>query len=60
MLKYKGNKYLLGVPARDLTDDEVEKFGGEEALLATGVYIRVETKMAKPPTENKSIKDKEK
>jgi hypothetical protein len=39
MLKYIGNgDFVTGIPARDLTEDEVESFGGEQALLATGLY----------------------
>lgn len=34
MLKYVGNGFALpGVPARDLTDEEVEAAGGEAFLL---------------------------
>jgi len=39
MLKYIGkNEALAGVPARDLTDEEVEAYGGEKMLLASGLY----------------------
>ena len=38
MLKYKGNGALVGVPARDLSDEEVEAYGGERMLLASGLY----------------------
>lgn len=38
MLKYIGNRFIPGIPARDLTDDEVEKHGGEKKLVATGLY----------------------
>ena len=41
MLKYKGNGALVGVPARDLTDEEVEAYGGERVLLASGLYEKV-------------------
>lgn len=41
MLKYVGDgSWLPGVPARDLTDEEVKEFG-EEQLLATGLYGKV-------------------
>ena len=42
-LKYTGGGYggfVGNVPARDLTDDEVKAHGGEESLLATGLYER--------------------
>lgn len=39
MLKYIGTgDFLQGVPARDLSAEEVECYGGREALLATGLY----------------------
>lgn len=37
-LVYVGDGFLPGVPARDLSADEVELYGGVEALLATGLY----------------------
>lgn len=47
MLKYVGNGASLpGVPARDLTDEEVEALGGEEKLIATGLYARVQEEKA--------------
>lgn len=43
MLIYNGGGYggsLPLIPARNLTDEEVERLGGEKALLATGLYER--------------------
>lgn len=37
MLKYNGKGFLTGVPARDLTDDEVNQFG-KDKLLKSGLY----------------------
>lgn len=37
-LKYIGTGFLRGVPRRDLSDAEVEKHGGEEFLVGTGLY----------------------
>lgn len=37
-MTYRGAGFVLGVPARDLTEDEVKALGGEKALLATGLY----------------------
>lgn len=37
MLKYLGKGFLRGVPARDLKDDEVRKFGANY-LLRSGLY----------------------
>ncbi len=48
MLKWIGNtkgiEGLPDIPARDLTDDEVERLGGEAVLLATGLYERITSK----------------
>lgn len=38
MLKYKGEGYLVGVPARNLTDEEVKKYG-KSRLLQSGLYV---------------------
>ncbi len=38
-LKYVGKGvFIAGIPARDLTQDEVNSFGGEEYLIGTGLY----------------------
>lgn len=41
MLKWIGNQKgiegIVGIPARDLTDEEVKQYG-EKALLDTGLY----------------------
>lgn len=38
-LKYrKGTAFIAGIPARDLTEEEVEKFGGAEILVNTSLY----------------------
>jgi hypothetical protein len=50
-LKYEGNSILPGVPARDLTAEEVEQYGGEKFLIGTGLY--------KATTPEKSDKKKE-
>ena len=39
MLKYKGGGFLRGVPARDLKDYEVEKFG-HSFLVRSGLYYQ--------------------
>lgn len=47
MLIYTGGGYggfLPGIPARDLTDEEVKEHGGEQALVATGLYRKPEKK----------------
>jgi len=56
MLKYVGNGSLADIPARDLTDDEVKIYGGEEFLLSTGLYAKVEViKQSKTLHENKLL-----
>ena len=43
VLKYIGDGKKLGtIPARDLTQAEVNRFAGENRLLKTGLWIRVE------------------
>lgn len=38
-LLYVGkDEFIPGIPARDLFEDEIEKRGGKQALLATGLY----------------------
>lgn len=37
MLKYIGKAFIRGVPARDLTDEEADKYGREK-LVKTGLY----------------------
>lgn len=46
------SRVIPGIPARDLTADEVEEYGGEEYLLATGLY-------SKPDKKKKSAADKD-
>ena len=55
MLKYTGGGYggfLPGIPARDLTDKEVERLGGEKNLLETGLYEKAGKK--EQPIEEKT------
>lgn len=41
-LRWNGKGFVYHIPARDLTEEEVEQYGGEKALLKTGIYERVE------------------
>ena len=41
-LKYVGKHWIKGIPARDLTSDEVKKYGGMKKLIATGLYKKIE------------------
>ena len=54
-LIYIGTSWLPGVPARDLTADEVKNYGGKEILIASGNYK--EPTVIKPTQTPK--KDKE-
>jgi hypothetical protein len=38
MLIYKGGGFIVKIPARDLTDEEVKEYGGEKALINSGLY----------------------
>ena len=46
-LKYVGSGFLPGVPAKDLTPEQVELYGGEKTLIASGLYER-EKKSVEP------------
>jgi hypothetical protein len=54
MLTYTGDGTALdGIPARDLSDEEVKNAGGEEVLVNTGLYARPKKKPAPKPDANK-------
>lgn len=60
MLKWigtaKGMQGLIGIPARDLTQVEVVQYGGEQALLKSGLYEKVKPpRVSKPKTEKDTI-----
>ena len=44
MLKYIGTGFLPGIPARDLNEAEVKKYGGERFLLSTGLFEKPKKK----------------
>lgn len=54
-LIYGGHRFLIGVPARDLTPAEVKKYG-RAMLLKSGVYI--EPKPEKQPRSKQPKPDK--
>lgn len=43
MLKYTGKGYIVGVPARNLTDEEVQQYG-KARLLESGLYVEEKRK----------------
>lgn len=51
-LRWKGNGFYVKVPARDLSAEEVQKYGGREFLLSLGLYEEVEA--PKPKTKPKA------
>lgn len=55
-LKWLGQAFIIGVPARDLTDAEVEEYGGAEYLTGTGLYEpSFEAKASRGGRENKAL-----
>lgn len=57
MLRYTGSGFLPGVPARDLTEDEVKQYG-KVRLLRTGLYSEV-SRRTKPVVAEPDLLDKE-
>jgi hypothetical protein len=53
MLKYLGGGFIRGVPARNLTDDEVKKYG-KARLLKSGLYKEVKHKPAQKAVEKEN------
>lgn len=51
-LKYSGNGFIAGVPARDLSPEEVTEFGGVELLTKNGVYSIIQ----EPPKKQTSTR----
>ena len=45
MLKYIGQGFIPGIPARDLNDAEVKKYGGVKFLVGTGLFVKPEKKI---------------
>lgn len=59
MLIYTGGGWggtLPGIPARDLSDEEVQEHGGEAALLASGLYARPESKAKRGGRADKALR----
>lgn len=42
-LRYVGGGFLPGVPAKDLTAEQVEQYGGEKTLIASELYEVIDT-----------------
>lgn len=52
-LHWNGTGFVMGVPAKDLTDQEVEWYGGEEYLLSLGIYEKVDNKPKERPSADR-------
>ena len=62
-MKWKGNGFYVPIPARDLTAEEVKRYG-REFLLSLGLYTEVEQpkprRVYKPePAEDQKSEDEE-
>lgn len=50
MLEYIGRgAFIVGIPARDLTEEEVKQHGGERKLIATGLYRKPKRQVKDEP-----------
>lgn len=56
MLKYVGDGWIDGVPARDLRDDEVQVYG-EKRLLESWLYVKVKSKLVVNQEVKSEVKD---
>ena len=57
-MKYVGPGQIPGVPAKDLSETDVEKYGGEGVLVASGLYeTKPEPKPKKKPAVRKVKKE---
>ena len=55
-LKYIGmGSWLYGIPAKDLTAEKVEKHGGVEYLVGTGLYQEVKPEVKKAKVEKPEV-----
>lgn len=52
-LTYIGHGAIPGIPARNLTAEEVKEYGGESFLISTGLYAKPVSKK----TSKKEVKD---
>jgi hypothetical protein len=58
MLKYNQKGFIPGIPARDLTDEEVKQFG-EKYLLSTRLYEKEEQEAPPKKKARKSTQESE-
>ena len=56
-LIYIGNgAWQVGIPKRDLREDEIEKYGGQTHILSTGLY-KLEEEKPVQPIKKRTIKE---
>ena len=60
MLKYIGSAFIVGIPARDLTDEEVSHFN-KKRLLDSGLYqeVRVSKKKSQENVKRSDLESEE-
>jgi hypothetical protein len=59
MLKYIGNGFLAGVPARDLTEEETERYGGKKALVGSGLYEEIHAQPKRKAVQRGSVMEED-
>jgi hypothetical protein len=60
MLIYRGKgSHLDGIPARDLSNEEVKKYGGEKKLIASKLYEKPKQKPKPDKGVNKASRSEE-
>ena len=57
VMRWKRNGFYVKVPARDLSADEVEQYGGREFLLSLGLYEEVEQPKPKAAKKKSPLED---
>lgn len=55
----KSGRWMFGVPKRDLSEDEVSKYG-RDFLLSSGLYEEIKTDKSEPEPEFKFNKKEKK
>ena len=56
-MNYIGTSWKRGIPARNLSAEEVEKYGGAEALEKTGLYEVVKERKKYTPKTKEVTED---
>jgi len=56
MIRYIGKGFIIGIPQRDLTDQEAEYYG-KRKILKSGIYKEVKVKIVEPSILAEEDKD---